>query len=70
MIKRSVGPKLFLLSLFVLTVFPMTSQAQESAQPKIGQAAPAFELQTLKRDTVALANLRGKFVVIHFAASW
>jgi len=48
----------------------MISQAQESAQPKIGQAAPAFELQTLKRDTVALANLRGKFVVIHFAASW
>lgn len=70
MIKRSVGPKLFLLSLFVLTVFPMISQAQESAQLKIGQAAPAFELQTLKRDTVALANLRGKFVVIHFAASW
>jgi len=27
-------------------------------------------LQTLKRDTVALANLHGNFVVIHFAASW
>ena len=70
MTKRSAGTKLFLLCLFVLTVFPMTSRAQESAQPKIGQAAPAFELQTLKRDTVALANLRGKFVIIHFAASW
>ena len=70
MTKRSVGTKLFLLCLFVLTVFPMTGRAQESTQPKIGQAAPAFELQTLKHDTVALANLRGKFVVIHFAASW
>ncbi len=68
--KRSVGLKLFLLCLFVLTVFPMTGRAQENVQPKIGQAASAFELQTLKRDTIALANLRGKFVVIHFAASW
>ncbi len=70
MTKRSVGIKLFLLCLFFLIVFPMTGRAQENAQPKIGQAAPAFELQTLKRDTVALANQRGKFVVIHFAASW
>ena len=70
MTKRNVVSEFVLLCLFVLTVFPMTSRAQESAQPKIGQAAPAFELQTLKRDTVALENLRGKFVVIHFAASW
>ena len=70
MTKRSVGTKLFLLCLFVLTIFPMTSRAHENAQPKIDQTAPAFELQTLKRDSVALANLRGKFVVIHFAASW
>ncbi len=70
MTKRPVCIKLFLLCLFVLTVFPTTSRTQENVQPKIGQAAPAFELQTLKRDSVTLANLRGKFVVIHFAASW
>ena len=70
MTKRSVDIKFFLPCLFVLAVFPMTGRAQENAQPKIGQAAPAFELQTLKRDSVTLANLRGKFVVIHFAASW
>jgi len=70
MTKRIVGIKLFLLCLFVLTVFPMTSRAQEITQLKIDHAAPGFELQTLKGDSVALANLRGKFVVIHFAASW
>ena len=70
MTKRILGTKFFLLCLFVLTVFPMTSRAQENAQPKIDQTAPAFELQTLKRDTVTLANLHGNFVVIHFAASW
>ena len=69
MTKRNVVTEFFLLCLF-LTVFPMTSLAQESPQPKIGQTALAFELQTLKRDSVTLANLRGNFVVIHFAASW
>lgn len=70
MTKRSVGTKIFLLCLFVLAVFPMTNRAQENVQPKNDQAALAFELQTLQGDTVTLANLRGKFVVIHFAASW
>ena len=70
MTKRNVGTTLFLLCLFVLTILPLTGRAQESAQPKIGQSAPTFELQTLKRDSVMLANLLGKFVVIHFAASW
>ena len=62
MTKRNAVTEFFLLCLFILTVFPTTSRAQESVQPKIGQAAPAFELQTLKRDSVALANLRGHFV--------
>jgi peroxiredoxin len=42
----------------------------EGQQPKIGQAAPLFKLISLDGDTVSLANLRGKIVIIHFAASW
>jgi peroxiredoxin len=32
--------------------------------------APGFELQSIGGDTLSLADLRGKFVVIHFGASW
>jgi cytochrome oxidase Cu insertion factor (SCO1/SenC/PrrC family) len=39
-------------------------------QPMIGVDAPGFELQSIGGDTLSLADLRGKFVVIHFGASW
>jgi len=36
----------------------------QAAQPMIGETAPAFRLASLEGPTVALADLRGKFVVI------
>ena len=48
----------------------MAGSQGEAQQPRIAQAAPLFKLQSLSGDTLALADLRGKFVVIHFAASW
>ena len=60
---------LIFLSLLVVVV-PINSVAEGDEQPKPGKAAPLFELTTLQNDTVALANLHGTFVVIHFAASW
>ncbi len=42
----------------------------DGQQPKIAEAAPLFQLESLHGDTVTLANLSGKFVIIHFAASW
>ncbi len=51
-----------------------TIRAQEESeaapQPMIGMDAPGFELQSIGGDTLSLADLRGKFVVIHFGASW
>jgi cytochrome oxidase Cu insertion factor (SCO1/SenC/PrrC family) len=51
-----------------------TVNAQEKSeaapQPMIGMDAPDFELQSIGGDTLSLADLRGKFVVIHFGASW
>ena len=44
--------------------------AAEQRQPMIGEAAPAFRLTSIDGRSVALADLRGKNVVIHFAASW
>ena len=59
----------FLFLLFLVAV-PATGFAEELPQPKIGEAAPAFTLENLQGKKVALADLRGKFVVIHFATSW
>jgi spore coat protein H len=36
----------------------------------VGDAAPSFNLQTLDRARVNLADYRGKFVLVHFWASW
>ena len=59
----------FLLLLLLVTV-PLNCFAGELPQPKIGEAAPAFSLETLQGEKLALVDLRGKFVVIHFATSW
>jgi hypothetical protein len=39
-------------------------------QPMIGQPAPPIDLKTTGGKRVDLSELRGKIVVIHFAASW
>ena len=59
-----------LLFLLFLVAVPATGFAEELPQPMIGEAAPAFTLENLQGKKVALADLRGKFVVIHFATSW
>jgi cytochrome c biogenesis protein CcmG/thiol:disulfide interchange protein DsbE len=38
--------------------------------PLEGNAAPNFQLQTMDGDTIDLADLRGKAVVLNFWASW
>ena len=42
----------------------------QTAQPMVGDPAPAFELKDPKGRTFSLAEQRGKFVVIHFGTSW
>lgn len=39
-------------------------------QPLLGKPAPLFELRDAHGETVSLASLRGRFVVLHFGASW
>ena len=56
--------------LFFLIVKPVSCFTEELPQSKIGEAAPAFSLETLQGEKLALEDLRGKFVVIHFATSW
>ncbi len=54
---------------FVVLVSSNVLNAQ-SDQPMIGQTAPAFKLQGLDGRTYSLEQFRGKYVVIHFAATW
>ena len=44
--------------------------AQGVPPPLLEQPAPPFELRGVDGSTLSLADLRGKFVVLHFGASW
>lgn len=59
----------FLLLLLLVSI-PATGFTEELPQPRIGEAAPLFVLENLQGEKIALADLQGKFVVIHFATSW
>ena len=43
---------------------------QDPALQWIGRAAPEIRLETLDGKEAALADYRGKIVVLHFGASW
>ncbi|MEW5975741.1 MAG: hypothetical protein AB1898_08040 [Acidobacteriota bacterium] len=44
--------------------------ANEEKQPMLGETAPKFTLKSIDDRLVSLEQQRGKFVVLHFAASW
>lgn len=48
----------------------ITAAAGQMKQQMLGEPAPAFDLPSVQGDSVSLESLRGKLVVIHFAASW
>lgn len=49
-----------------------TAAVQVKSEPQylLGEPAPAFTLPDLQGNTVSLAGLKGKLVVIHFATTW
>jgi len=53
-----------------LAVAEAAAAGSPPPQPMLGQPAPAFELRDLRGGTVSLASLRGRFLVLHFGASW
>ncbi len=60
----------WLVAALAIISAPLTLGGAEKKQPMVGEPAPAFRLQTLEGKTLALADLRGKFVVLHFGAGW
>jgi len=64
----------WILALWALGSFTffvrLPTAASDLKQPMIDTAAPAFVLKSLYGTSVSLQEQRGKFVVLHFAASW
>ena len=64
----------WILALWVLGSFTffvrLPTVASDLEQPMIGEPAPTFALKSLDGKSVSLQEQRGKFVVLHFAASW
>ncbi len=57
------------ITTLMLAFIYVNINAQEE-QPMIGQKAPLFELKTSDGKIYSLGQLKGKYVVIHFAATW
>lgn len=55
--------------LVAVSLFSFVCRAQE-VQPMIGQVAPPFKLATFDGKMYSLEQVRGKYLVIHFAATW
>jgi len=52
-----------------LLAWPLRSGAEPAASP-VGTPAPPFSLVAIDDSRLSLADLRGKYVVLHFAATW
>lgn len=59
----------YLAMILVLVAGQVRAQEAES-QPMLGQTAPSFTLTDLQGQTYSLEQTRGKYTVIHFAATW
>lgn len=58
------------LPLLALFAYGLTRDPSVIPSPLPGSPAPEFRLETLKGDSIALSELRGRVVVLNFWASW
>src|SRR5688572_9856832 len=56
--------------LLAATVILTTAVRAQEVQPMLGQMAPPFTLNALDGQTYSLKKIKGKYLVIHFAATW
>jgi peroxiredoxin len=60
-----------LLVAAILTVTALSPAASAAdTKPEVGALAPEFSLMSIEGQPTTLSQLRGRFVVIHFAATW
>ena len=62
------------LSILLVVLLAGAAGAEEASvvasHPMIGETAPGFNLSTIEGDSLSLGGLKGKYIVIHFGASW
>lgn len=56
--------------LLLLAILGVALMRTQQGQPKRGQKAPAFTLNTFEGQQVSLKSLKGKVVLLNFWASW
>jgi peroxiredoxin len=61
--------KYLVTAIIVLVLSVFSSYGQED-QHLIGSTAPPFTLKAMDGKTYSLEQMRGKYVVLHFAATW
>lgn len=54
----------------VVLILLSTQLYSGETQPMIGKYAPDFSLVDLNGNTITLSELKGNFIVLHFATSW
>ncbi len=73
MMMKHFGIGAFILILFLLLDTPMAiAQFSEAGveQFKVAVAAPDFSLKQLGGGIISLKDLRGKFILLNFFATW
>lgn len=70
---RSLRTMIMTLNIALLVSAASAAQARKgdvSTHPMIGDAAPPFKLESTSGDTHSLEGWKGKYIVLHFGASW
>jgi len=60
----------YLVTAIIVLVLSVFSSYGQEAQHLIGSTAPSFTLKAMDGKTYSLEQMRGKYVVLHFAATW
>ncbi len=66
----SMGHRVRRLALLAAGAFALAAQAAQPLQPWSGGATPPLALRTPAGETVDLASLRGRVVLVNFWATW
>jgi peroxiredoxin len=69
-LRRWLASASLLVAALSLAAVSPAAASPQGGPAGVGHAAPEFQLPSLDGQTVSLAALRGRPVVIHFAATW
>jgi len=61
---------LVFLVLLIASAAMAQAAAELDAHPMIGEVAPEFQLERVNGEPLSLEDLKGKYIVMHFGASW